>query len=76
MVTHLKRLWTAWKRIAHLIGDFQARILLTLIYFVVVLPFGVVVRWGGDPLRIKRRPAMWVGRSSGPSNMEWARRQW
>lgn len=72
----LKKLWQAWKRIAGHIGDFQARVLLTIIYAVLVLPFGLAVRWFGDPLRMKHPPVGWLGRSDEPQNMDWARKQW
>jgi hypothetical protein len=47
------RLWERWKRIARRIGDFQARILLIVFYFVVLAPFALVVRWTTDPMAIK-----------------------
>ena len=31
-----------WKKIGHAIGNFQARVLLTVIYYVLILPFGLV----------------------------------
>ena len=71
----LKRIWEAWKRIAHRIGNFQARLLLTVLYAVLVLPFGLVVRLLADPLRIKRRPAAWLDHPESPATFEWARRQ-
>ncbi len=71
-----KRLWEAWKRLAHRIGNFQARVLLTILYAVLVLPFGVVVRLLADPLRIRRRPAEWLDRLGKANDMNWARRQW
>ena len=71
----LKRLWQGWKKIAHVIGDFQARILLTVIYAVIVLPFGVLFRLFSDPLRIKHPSASWLDYPHNPSDMEWARRQ-
>jgi hypothetical protein len=74
----LNRLWEAWKKFARRIGDFQARVLLTVIYAVVVLPFGVIIRTFEDPLRIRRSPqngstsriglATWFGRGD---NGEW-----
>lgn len=70
-----KRIWEAWKRLAHRIGNFQARVLLTVIYSVLALPFGLAVRWLADPLRVKRRPIAWSERSSDPTDFEWARRQ-
>jgi len=72
----LKRIWEGWKRIARRIGDFQARVLLTVIYAVFVLPFGLVVRLVADPLRIKRRPSEWLAHPQDPTDTEWAHRQW
>jgi len=42
-----------WKRVAKRIGDFQARAILTVFYFLVVAPFALLIRWLGDPLCIK-----------------------
>jgi hypothetical protein len=72
----LKRIWEAWKRIAQKIGDFQARVLLTVLYAVLILPFGLAVRWFSDPLRIKRRPQAWLDHGDSSSTMDLARRQW
>jgi hypothetical protein len=72
----MKRLWQMWKRLARRIGDFQARLLLTLIYIVAILPFGLGVRLFGDPLRLKRRPDRWLDRPEEPADLNWARRQW
>jgi hypothetical protein len=71
----LKRMWHAWKRIAHKIGNFQARVLLTIFYAIVVLPFGLMVRLFFDPLRIKHRPGEWLNRPDEAHDMQWARRQ-
>jgi hypothetical protein len=71
----LKRIWRGWKRIAHIIGDFQARVLLTAIYAVIVLPFGLVFRLFADALRIKHRPTHWLDYPHNPSDVNWARRQ-
>jgi hypothetical protein len=72
-----KRLWEGWKRVAHAIGNFQARVLLTLLYIVLVLPFGLAVRLFSDPLRIRRRPQGWLEHTAGnTSDLDWARRYW
>lgn len=76
MLPFLKRMWEAWKRIGHVIGDFQARLLLTIFYAVLVLPFGLLIRWFGDPLHIRHLPATWHERPSETMDAEWARRQW
>jgi hypothetical protein len=71
----VKRAWQAWKNIAHKVGNFQARILLTLFYAVLVLPFGIVCRLFRDALRIKRPPAEWLNHPDETYDMQWARRQ-
>ena len=68
-------LWLAWKRLAHKIGNFQARVLLTIIYAIVLLPFGVAVRLFTDSLAIKKRPERWTDTPIEPQDMTWARRQ-
>ena len=46
----LRKIWAGWKRVGRLIGDFIGRLVLTLLYFTVVLPFGLITRLGRDPL--------------------------
>ncbi len=72
----LRRFWNAWKRVAHRIGDFQARVLLTAIYAVLILPFGLVVRAFSDPLRIRHRPTKWLDRPDETRGIDWAHKQW
>ena len=56
----LRSLWEGWKRVARKIGNFQARIILLVFYFVVVCPFALVVRWTSDPLSLKpKSPHGW-----------------
>jgi hypothetical protein len=50
-----KGLWERWKRIAKAIGDFQARLILSVFYFVIVGPFALILRWAADPLSLKKR---------------------
>jgi hypothetical protein len=72
----LRRLWERWKEIAHKIGTFQSRILLTIFYFLILLPFGMGVKLLSDPLHLKRRQGShWIGKATGSSNWEYARRQ-
>jgi hypothetical protein len=49
-----KNLWAGWKRIARRIGDFQARLILALFYFIILSPFSLLVRIS-DPLGIRKR---------------------
>lgn len=71
----LKRLWEGWKPIGRKIGDFQARVLLTVLYAIVVLPFGLAVRVFGDPLRIRKPPSRWLDHLDKQTDIEWAHRQ-
>ncbi|HKN17303.1 MAG TPA: hypothetical protein VJX47_10190 [Candidatus Sulfotelmatobacter sp.] len=75
MLKALKSLWEGWKKIAHKIGNFQARVLLTVFYAVLVLPFGLAARLFSDPLRIKKRPTEWLDHPDEPADMAWARKQ-
>jgi hypothetical protein len=64
LVALLKRAWARWKVVAHVIGNFQARVLLTLFYFVVVPPFALIVKLFKDPLALRGGAAesYWVSR--------------
>jgi hypothetical protein len=48
-----RQLWERWKQVARTIGDFQARALMTLFYFVILGPLSLALRWRSDPLAIK-----------------------
>lgn len=71
----LKGLWNAWKRLARKIGNFQARVLLTLLYAIVILPFGLLARFFWDPLRIKNRPIQWIEHAPEEYDISWAQKQ-
>jgi hypothetical protein len=62
--------------VARRIGDVQARILLSVFYFVIMAPFALVLR-RGDPLAIRPGAARgWRPRDAGAlSTAEQARRQ-
>jgi hypothetical protein len=49
----IRRASAWWKPIARKIGDFQARVILTLMYFTVFAPFAIAIRRFADPLAIK-----------------------
>ena len=46
-------LWELWKRVARRIADVQARGILSVVYFLVLAPFAVIVAHGRDPLALK-----------------------
>jgi hypothetical protein len=51
--------------VAHVIGNVQARVLLTLFYFVVVPPFALIVKLATDPLGLRppRPGSFWTVRA-------------
>ena len=68
--------WEAWKRFARRLADFQGRVLLTVLYLVLVVPVGLILRLVADPLR-RRRPqtSNWTPRVPAPATVDEARRQ-
>lgn len=56
-----RRLWEAVKRILTRVGDFQARVLLTVFYFTFFAVFALLAR-RGDPLHIAPRVPSWQPR--------------
>jgi hypothetical protein len=72
----LRRLWEGWKVIAHKIGTFQSRILLTVFYYLILMPFGLSLQLLADPLHLRRQQGShWIGRATAFTNWEQARRQ-
>ncbi len=68
--------FTEWgRRAAKKIGDFNARLILTVIYVFVLWPFGFLVRMFSDQLRIKHRPSEWLTHPDEKMDMQWAKRQ-
>jgi hypothetical protein len=72
-----RNLLERWKRVARKIGDFQARLLLMIFYIFILGPFALLIRWRGDPMRIKSRaPRGWLQHSeSAVDPLERARQQ-
>lgn len=71
----IKALWAAWTRAARRIANFQARVLLTIMYILILLPFGICVRLFADTLRTKKRPTEWLPPRQKAIDMRWAHKQ-
>lgn len=73
----VRSLWTRWKVIAEKIGHFQTMLILSVVYFVVVSPFALVVRFLKDPLRIRKiEESNWIEKGSLDHTIETARKQY
>ena len=73
----LTRCWEGWKGLAIEMGSYQSRILLAFFYFLVVTPFGILVRLFSDPLKTKSlaRLSFWEDRSEIRGEVSAAKRQ-
>ena len=59
----LRKLWRVWLRFGQFLGDILARIVLTVFYFTLFVPFGLGVTLLSDPLHIRRESAQtWLSR--------------
>jgi hypothetical protein len=72
-----RRLWDRWKLFAHVVGDFQARLILAIIYCFIVSPYAILVRLFSDPLNIRRpkQTSMWITGGQDEPTIAKARRQ-
>ena len=71
----LRSAWYTWKRIGKFIGDQIGRVVLTLFYFTLFVPFGLGVRLAGDALEIKPgHRVQWLERTTRDRVLDDARR--
>ncbi|MEX2027889.1 MAG: hypothetical protein WD988_00120 [Candidatus Curtissbacteria bacterium] len=72
-----KAIWKKWLSIAHVIGNFQAQVILTVFYFIFAAPFGFISRFFGDSLDMKpKRLRSSFGKWNHPvDSLESARKQ-
>ena len=71
----LRKVWEAWKRIGQFIGDQIGRVVLSIFYFTLFMPFALGVRFFMDPLSIKPLShSKWVERKTQDLTLEDSRR--
>ena len=71
----LRKGWESWKRIGQFIGDQIGRLVLTIFYFTLFMPFGLGVRFFGDPLALRPlNRAKWLERSTHDRTLDDSRR--
>ena len=63
----LRQVWEAWRAFGRFMGDLVGRVVMTVFYFTLALPFGLAVRLLSDPLRLKPEPPRWNPRAPGQS---------
>lgn len=52
----IKNFWNKWKKVAIRIGDFEFSLLFSLLYYLLIVPFGFVANKFGDFLNIRGFP--------------------
>jgi hypothetical protein len=62
----LGKFWKIWKKVGQTIGDLIGRLILSIFYFTLFMPFGLSVRLWGDPLalRLRNNRVLWIERTS------------
>ena len=76
----LKKIWAGWKKVALKIARFQTGLLLTLFYFFLLVPLGLIFKlFGWDPLESRRKSLYkatnWKSVTRGEPSLEEMRRQ-
>jgi hypothetical protein len=67
--------WKKWQEFGRAIGDLIGRLVLTVFYFTIFIPFGLVMRFFNDPLSLgDSHRARWVERDTLDQTLEDARR--
>lgn len=70
----LSKIWTTWKKFGHFMGDLVARVVLTVFYFTIFLPFGLIVTLFSDRLDVKNMKPEWLKRQTTDLTLDDARR--
>lgn len=70
----LGQIWNRLRSVLKAVGDFQARLILAVVYFVIVVPTGFVMKFFSDPLRLAGGPA-WSKKHLPEQSIEAARQQ-
>lgn len=71
-----KVIWNKWLSFSHKVGNFNARIILSLFYFLFVTPLAIGVKLFSDPLRVKKKTSSyWIEKEQKRQGIEEAKRQ-
>ncbi len=68
-------LWDRLKIIAAIVGDVEAQAIVTIFYYTILMPFGLISRLTSDPLERHVKSVTWLERSPLPTDLESARKQ-
>lgn len=49
----LRKIWHGWKKFGQFIGDMLGRVVLTIFYFTLFVPFALIARFTTDPMALR-----------------------
>ena len=76
MLVHCKNIWKIWIKTAEIIGNIQMAMILTLIYWTMMLAIALPFKLFSDPLSLKKgRTTKWITRDNQVNDLESMRRQ-
>lgn len=78
MKATLRLAWDRFNLVASVIGDVQGRVIAVGFYFTILVPFGLISRFTGDPLRLhlaRSSACHWLDREPVPDDLDSARQQ-
>ncbi len=52
----MKEAWTKWKELAEKVGNIQANVIFSFLFFVIITPVGFLLRLFKNPLNLKSKP--------------------
>ncbi len=73
-----RRVWHRWMGFSKRMGSFQSRIMLSFFFFLVISPVALLIKFLGDPLRIKKTKTSetyWLAREESSAQIGDYRRQ-
>lgn len=73
----LKRIWAAWIRFGHWIGDIMSWVWMPLFYYVIAAPIALCIRFLKDPLcvKVRKTDSYWTPKKLPKLDMKWAKNQ-
>lgn len=65
----IKKIWNIWKKITEKIGNFQATIIFSLLFYILITPLGIIIKLFTDFFAEKTKPS-WKKISDNTSSLK------
>ena len=66
----LKNFLSKWKQLSVKAGNFQATVVLTIFYFLIITPFAIIIKIFTDPLNLTKKSLTWNNKESKEENIK------